>query len=198
MLRNARRRKSKLVFWVILGGICVLSLAFFALGFLRYRAVLAIKANSEVTPGGQLAPYSSKLGPVLYFPGDWSVERDDSGALVAKNGTGAFFSIYPAGSPMNATAVQTLFPLISRILRNILTRNCSGNFPRTDIQEATLPSGPVYYYSASCAGKDGSSIAVLTMAWLNGANAYTGGTFFKNQSTDIRSLTFSILGGTPK
>ncbi|HVA67279.1 MAG TPA: hypothetical protein VNK24_10210 [Elusimicrobiota bacterium] len=99
---------------------------------------------------------------------------------------------------MNATAIQTLFPLISGILRNIFDRNCSGNPPRTELQSATLASGPVYYYSASCAGKDGSSIAIFTMAWLDGTNAYTGGTFFKNQSADIRSLTFAILGAEPK
>ncbi|HVC08326.1 MAG TPA: hypothetical protein VNH15_00115 [Elusimicrobiota bacterium] len=194
MPQKTRRR----VFWVILGGICALSLIFFALGFLRYRAVLAIKSNSATAFGGQLTPYSSKLGPVLYFPGDWSINRDDSGALVAKNGTGAVFSIYPAGSHADAKAVQTLFPLISGILENIFARNCSGDLPRTDLQETRLPSGPVYYYSASCAGKDGSSIAILTMAWLDGANAYTGGTFFKNQSADIRPLTFALLGGSPK
>ncbi|MDE2313561.1 MAG: hypothetical protein KGL04_05255, partial [Elusimicrobia bacterium] len=200
MARMEAGRKRKLAFWLILGGICAFSLLFLILGFLSYRSALITmtRRGSATSSASALAPYSSKLGPPIYLPQGWTIERDDKAALIAKSGPGAVFSIYPAGTGMNEKSIRMRFPLISGVLGNILARNClDASHSSPELQRTLLRSGPVYYYFTSCAGRDGSSVAVLTMAWLDGAGAYTGGTFFRNPTSDVRGLTFALLSGNP-
>ncbi len=199
MARVEVGRKRKLVFWLILGGICAFSLLFLVLGLLSYRSALITLAHHGSASGeSRLEPYSSKLGAFVYLPRGWAIERDDKAALIAKNEAGAVFSIYPAGTGMDEKSIQASFPLISGVLGNILARNClDKSYSRPELRMTNLRTGPVYYYFTSCAGKDGSSVAVVTMSWLNGVDAYTGGTFFRNPTMDIRGLTFALLSGNP-